>query len=114
LYVPDEVKRHPIPPRPPKPVRRTPRSDKVVRAKVRAKVQQEHASQATPGAPDARDALGALRVDEDAVGSDWGGAGDERNAIATVRALLDAAEILQAARDVPAEGPMPPGAGGQQ
>jgi hypothetical protein len=35
LYVPEEVKRHPIPPRPPRPSKRQPKTDRAKRAKQR-------------------------------------------------------------------------------
>src|SRR5262249_56628224 len=67
LYMPEEVKRHPIPPRPPKPVRRTPRSDKAAKAQARAKAQAQTTSYQTgepPDTPPAADALGASIRDE--------------------------------------------------
>src|SRR5262249_25390485 len=88
LYVPEEVKRHPIPPRPPKPVRRTPRSDKAAKAQARAKAQTTSQQAQEPlDTPPADKTLGA-------------GIQDAGEAIATVRALLDAAQALQAARDL--------------
>jgi hypothetical protein len=48
LYVPDEVKRHPIPPRPPKPRRAGSRSGKAARARSEARKQPDNAG-ATSG-----------------------------------------------------------------
>ena len=99
LYVPVEVKRHPVPPRPPKPVRRTPRSDKVAKSKARTKAQDQ-----------TQRSSGALQEGEDradgAVGVQ-GGSRAEGEAIATVQALLDAAQALRAvraAREAPSDG----------
>jgi hypothetical protein len=69
LYVPEEVKRHPIPPRPPRPTKRQPKTD---RAK-RAKQQKQPVSSA-------------------------GATGTNAELLAKAEALLDAARALQEGR----------------
>jgi hypothetical protein len=70
LYVPEEVKRHPIPPRPPRPTKRQPKTD---RAK-RAKQQRQSAS------------------------SSLGATSTKAEMLAKAEALLDAAHALQVRR----------------
>jgi hypothetical protein len=70
LYVPDEVKRHPVPPKPPRPRRTTPRANKAAKAKQQAKT--------------ATSASGEQSL--------------ERDAIARVQALIEAAQLAQQAQ----------------
>jgi hypothetical protein len=72
LYVPEEVKRHPIPPRPPRPRRATPRSKKAAGA-------TSHVGMVKEGP-----AISAARSDRPR----------DADALVHVRALLDAAQAL--------------------
>jgi hypothetical protein len=71
LYVPEEVKRHPIPPRPPRPTKRQPKTDRAKRAKQR--------QGQGPGV----------------VGGSGSAAGTTAELLAKAEALLDAARALQ-------------------
>jgi hypothetical protein len=80
LYVPEEVKRHHIPPRPPRPTKRLPTTDRAKRAKQRQGQEQ-----------------GAARGSRSL-------AGTTADMLAKAEALLDAARALQQGRRHRAEG----------
>jgi hypothetical protein len=87
LYVPEEVKRHPIPPRPPRPTKRQPKTDRARRAKQQQQTGQD---------PSARSRSAP---------------GTKAEMLAKAEALLNAARALQEGRQRQAErqGEAPPG-----